>query len=159
MCWWRAMRDMAPGWKTLAPARRNARPSRLRRKSSAPWGKMWNEEAYQLLLDVYTLDKLLQVLPDKSLRAQRVAAALQAFTDIADFELPPEERRESFIKAREALRDAMACHNGSTAPLMWLIGQSHIDLAWLWPMEETYHKMVRTYSNQMTLLDEYPGSG
>ena len=51
----------------------------------------------------------------------------------------------------------MACHNGSTAPLMWLIGQSHIDLAWLWPMEETYHKMVRTYSNQMTLLDEYPG--
>ena len=118
---------------------------------------VWNEEAYQLLLDVYTLDKLLQVLPDKSLRAQRVAAALQAFTDIADFELPPEERRESFIKAREALRDAMACHNGSTAPLMWLIGQSHIDLAWLWPMEETYHKMVRTYSNQMTLLDEYPG--
>ncbi len=118
---------------------------------------VWNEEAYQLLLDVYTLDKLLQVLPDKSLRAQRVAAALQAFTDIADFELPPEARRESFIKAREALRDAMACHNGSTAPLMWLIGQSHIDLAWLWPMEETYHKMVRTYSNQMTLLDEYPG--
>lgn len=117
---------------------------------------LWNEEAYQLLLDVYTLDKLLQVLPDKSLRAQRVAAALQAFTDIADFELPPEERRASFVKAREALREVMACHNGSTAPLMWLIGQSHIDLAWLWPMEETYHKMVRTYSNQMTLLDEYP---
>ncbi len=61
---------------------------------------VWNEEAYQLLLDVYTLDKLLQVLPDKSLRAQRVAAALQAFTDIADFELPPEPRRESFRKAR-----------------------------------------------------------
>lgn len=118
---------------------------------------IWNEEAYQLLLDVYTLDKLLQALPDKSLRAQRVAAALQAFTDIADFELPPEERRESFVKAREALRETMACHNGSTAPLMWLIGQSHIDLAWLWPMEETYHKMVRTYANQMTLLDEYPG--
>lgn len=117
---------------------------------------VWNEEAYQLLLDVYTLDKLLQVLPDKSLRAQRVAAALQAYTDIADFELPPEARQESFRRAREALREVMACHNGSTAPLMWLIGQSHIDLAWLWPMEETYHKMVRTYSNQMALLDEYP---
>ncbi len=117
---------------------------------------VWNEEAYQLLLDVYTLTKLLQVLPDKSLRAQRVAKALERFTDIVDFELLPQQRQATFVQAREALRETMGCHNGSTAPLMWIIGQSHIDLAWLWPMEETFHKSVRTYANQMTLLDEYP---
>ena len=117
---------------------------------------LWNEEAYQLLMDVTTLSKLFQVLPDKSLRAQRVARALRAFLDTADFELPEEARRDSFVRAREALRDALNCRNGSTAPLMWLIGQSHIDLAWLWPMEDTLRKSVRTFSNQMTLMDEYP---
>lgn len=117
---------------------------------------VWNEDAYQLLMDVYTLTQLLKVLPEKSLRYQRVGAALQAYADIADFELPYQARHESFRKAREALRAALGCHNGSTAPLMWLIGQSHIDLAWLWPLEDTYRKSVRTFSNQLTLLDEYP---
>lgn len=117
---------------------------------------LWNEEAYQLLMDVTTLSSLFQVLPDKSLRAQRVAKALRAFTDIVDFELPAHERQETFVHARQALREALDCHNGSTAPLMWLIGQSHIDLAWLWPMEDTFRKSVRTFSNQMSLLDEYP---
>ncbi len=117
---------------------------------------VWNEEAYQLLLDVYTLHRLMKVLPEKSLRMQRVAAALDRFTHIADPELPMTERTESFRQARLTLREVLGCHNGSTAPLMWLIGQSHIDLAWLWPMEDTFRKSVRTYSNQMTLLDEYP---
>ena len=47
-------------------------------------------------------------------------------------------------------------HNGSTMPTMWVFGQSHIDLAWLWTTEETRRKAVRTYANQLTLMDEYP---
>ena len=39
---------------------------------------------------------------------------------------------------------------------MWMFGQSHIDLGWLWPLEETYHKAVRTYANQLSLMEEYP---
>lgn len=117
---------------------------------------VWNEEAYQLALDVLTLDWLLQTLPEKSLRAQKVRKALSDFVNIADFELPMPERTESFVRAREALRPAMECHNGSTAPTMWIFGQSHIDLAWLWPEEETRRKAVRTYSNQLGLMEEYP---
>ena len=116
----------------------------------------WNEDAYQLLLDVETLMKLLDILPDRSLRAQKVARALEDFTRLADFELPLAQRQESFRKARAALAPALACHNGSTAPEMWIFGQSHIDLAWLWPIEETWHKAARTYSNQLPLLEEYP---
>ena len=117
---------------------------------------IWNEDAYQLLMDVNTLTGLLQVLPDNSLRAQKVARALVDYTHIVHFDLPAQERRESFRKARGVLRDALACRNGSTAPVMWLIGQSHIDLAWLWPEEETWHKVARTYANQLTLMEEYP---
>ena len=116
----------------------------------------WNEDAYQLLLDVRVLQQLLEVLPDKSLRAQKVAEGLERFTEIVEFEQTRDGRDESYRRARKALAPLLACHNGSTAPTMWLIGQSHIDLGWLWPMEETYHKSARTYSNQLTLLKEYP---
>ena len=117
---------------------------------------VWNEDAYQLLMDVRTLSDLLEILPDKSLRAQKVAKALEDFTRVADFELPLPERHESFRRSREVLRPALECHNGSTAPTMWLVANSHIDLAWLWPAEETFHKAARTYSNQLALMKEYP---
>ena len=117
---------------------------------------VWNEDAYQLMLDVEALDSLQQILPDNSLRALRVAEDLDRFTRIADFELPHGPREESFRAAREALKKELSCVNGSTAPTMWLFGQSHIDLGWLWPLEETYHKAVRTYANQLSLMEEYP---
>ncbi|MBQ4580867.1 MAG: alpha-mannosidase [Clostridia bacterium] len=117
---------------------------------------VWNEDAYQLYLDVEILCDLLAQLDAKSLRYQKVAKALADFTHAADFELPLEARHESFRKAREVLAPALACHNGSTAPTMWLLGQSHIDLAWLWPQEETWHKVGRTYANQLALMEEYP---
>ena len=117
---------------------------------------LWNEDAYQLYLDVECLCGLLETLPEKSLRRQRVTKALMDFTCTADFELPMKERHESFRRAREVLAPALSCHNGSTAPTMWMMGQSHIDLAWLWPEEETWHKVARTYSNQLALMEEYP---
>ncbi len=117
---------------------------------------VWNEDAYQLYMDVETLCDLLPHLPEKSLRYQKVARALTDFTFTADFEAPLDVRHASFRKAREVLAPALSCRNGSTAPTMWLLGQSHIDLAWLWPEEETWHKVARTYANQLALMDEYP---
>ena len=123
----------------------------------APGGAaIWDEDAYQLLLDVETLARLLEVLPDRSLRAMKVAQALDDFTHVANFELPREQRRETYRAARKVLAPALQCRNGSTAPLFVVMGQSHIDLGWLWPVEETYHKASRTYANQLTLMKEYP---
>ncbi len=119
------------------------------------WG-IWNEDVYQVAMDAFTLYSLLSVLPEKSLRAQKVADALKKFTLIADLELPSEERTASIIKAGKVLKPALACVNGSSAPLMSIFGQSHLDLAWLWPLEETKHKCARTYSTQLALMDEYP---
>lgn len=117
---------------------------------------VWNEDAFQLMIDVEVLASLLTILPEKSLRAQKVAKALDEFTHICDFELPFEARNESFRRARAALQPVLECHNGSTAPRMWLVANSHIDLAWLWPVRETFHKSARTYSNQLSLMEEYP---
>jgi len=37
------------------------------------------------------------------------------------------------------------------------IGHAHIDTAWLWPLEETYRKCVRTFASQLRLMDRLPG--
>lgn len=37
-----------------------------------------------------------------------------------------------------------------------LSGHAHIDLAWLWPMEETRRKLRRTFSSVLALLERYP---
>ncbi len=117
---------------------------------------LFNEDAYQLFMDVDTLTRLHDLLPEGSLRREKIEKALEDFTHTVDLELPEQERNVSYRQGRAILHAVLDCHNGSTAPLLRLIGQSHIDLAWLWPMEETYHKSVRTYANQLALMDEYP---
>jgi alpha-mannosidase len=37
-----------------------------------------------------------------------------------------------------------------------LAGQAHLDLAWLWPLEETVRKARRTFWNACQLLERYP---
>lgn len=96
---------------------------------------IWNEDAYQLWLDVSTLRMLLDELPEDSLRAAKIADGLEAFTRVVDFEQPAQERNACYRAARELLRPLMACENGPTMPRMWAVGNAHLDLAWLWPQQ------------------------
>ncbi len=41
-------------------------------------------------------------------------------------------------------------------PYVGIIGHSHLDTAWLWPVAETRRKLVRTVSNAVTLLKRHP---
>ena len=117
---------------------------------------IWNEDAYQLYIDLETLKQLAEQVDPESLRADRLAEALERATLIVDFEQPLEQRIESYRAARAALRPALAAVNGSTAPVFYAVGNAHLDLAWLWPMAETHRKTSRTFAAQLRLLEEYP---
>ena len=39
---------------------------------------------------------------------------------------------------------------------VWLTGHAHLDLAWLWPLEETRRKARRTFHSAVGLLADYP---
>jgi len=39
---------------------------------------------------------------------------------------------------------------------VWLTGHAHIDLAWLWPLEETKRKARRTFHSVVGLMTDYP---
>lgn len=117
---------------------------------------IWNEEAYQLWMDADTLRHLLGVLDERSLRAAKVAKALEQFTLAVDFEQDRAGRIADYKKAREILKPALEAKNGSTMPMFYAVGNSHLDLAWLWPMHETYRKTARTFAAQLRLIDQYP---
>jgi alpha-mannosidase len=117
---------------------------------------IWEEEAYQLWLDVETLYQLRDNIDPNSLRVAEIDQALRDFTVIVDLELPYEERFATFRAGRERLKSLLECVNGSTAPILFAFGHAHIDVAWLWPLAETQRKCARTFSTQLSLMEEYP---
>ncbi|MDD5899077.1 MAG: glycoside hydrolase family 38 C-terminal domain-containing protein [Clostridia bacterium] len=116
---------------------------------------VWNETVFQAAMDYQVLYSLVKKLPPKSLRAMKIIEGLKAFTIMADFELPPDRLTQSVAEADRVLQPLLACRNGSTAPEYTVFGQSHLDMAWLWPVEETMRKSARTYANQLALMEEY----
>ncbi|MBN1807863.1 MAG: alpha-mannosidase [Planctomycetes bacterium] len=68
--------------------------------------------------------------------------------------------RDNRSRAREARKQlAPLYEQRSSAALPWLMlaGHAHIDVAWLWPLEETVRKCSRTFSTALRYLGEYSG--
>ena len=117
---------------------------------------IWEEDAYQLWLDVETLYQLRDFIDPESLRVAEIDQGLRDLTTIVDFELPQPEMIATIRACRDRLKPLLACVNGSTAPLMFAFGHAHIDVAWLWPLAETERKAGRTFSTALALMQEYP---
>jgi alpha-mannosidase len=118
---------------------------------------IWEEDAYQLWMDVETLFSLRENMDQLSLRVAEIDAGLHDFTTIVDFELPLEDMLKTFRAARKRLAPLMRTKNSATTPTMFAFGHGHLDIAWLWPLAETDRKVARTFSNQVELINEYPG--
>ena len=56
----------------------------------------------------------------------------------------------------EVLSDKRVVGEKSQFGEFGLIGHSHLDTAWLWPVEETLHKAARTFSNALSVMERYP---
>lgn len=71
----------------------------------------------------------------------------------------PERARCAVERAREALVARLAELRREHPPVgrLALTGHAHLDLAWLWPVEETRRKGRRTFANVLSLMERYPG--
>jgi alpha-mannosidase len=78
--------------------------------------------------------------------------ATQPLTPLSDTVFPViDQARETLASDLATLRAAYPSI-GAVA----LTGHAHIDLGWLWPVEETRRKIVRTGWSVMNLMDRYP---
>ena len=70
-------------------------------------------------------------------------------------ELEPEDP-STWQVAKDRLAKLYENKNGSFTHEITALGHAHIDTAWLWPIEETYRKTVRTFSSALRYMQEYP---
>jgi alpha-mannosidase len=69
-----------------------------------------------------------------------------------------DRERESVTVAAQELAEALdeLAARYPKQGAVTLAGHAHIDLAWLWPLDETERKARRTFWTAVTLLDRYP---
>jgi len=115
-----------------------------------------NESFYQFFIDLKIVYQLRNSLEPGSLRVSEIDRGLRKLVAELDWSLPEAELEKEADKGRSILKPLLDCVNGSTTPKLFMMGQSHLDIAWLWPIEETKRKIARTLSNQLSLLEEYP---
>ncbi|AZK45219.1 alpha-mannosidase [Paenibacillus lentus] len=97
------------------------------------------------------------LLPEQDFRRTRLVEtlhrAMDQFVALSAKEICDGEAIEHIEKE---LKDRIQEIGGNAEGMQHMVGQSHIDIAWLWPIRETVRKVSRTFSTVDALMDEYP---
>jgi alpha-mannosidase len=64
--------------------------------------------------------------------------------------------RATWSPARGILADLLAHRGAEPRHRVTAVGHAHLDSAWLWPLAESRRKVIRSFANQLTLMDRYP---
>lgn len=92
---------------------------------------------------------------DREVTLETLARAL----DLLDLRAPHSDAyAASVAHAREYLRTEYYAKRAPLEPIAYAdcVGHTHIDVAWLWDLEQTRHKAVRSFSTVLQLMDRYP---
>lgn len=115
---------------------------------------LFNQDAWDLYLDYVVLADLLKQ-PEPADRLTPWTGRIMAVLNEVLNELRPEDPM-TWPKARARMQDLYKCNNATYQHEISAIGHAHIDTAWLWPLAETRRKCVRTFSNALAYMEDYP---
>ncbi|SFJ22937.1 alpha-mannosidase [Paenibacillus sp. UNC496MF] len=110
-----------------------------------------HEDVRQLYYDYEVLLDYAENAGDKSARTARI---VQALYDAHLLLRRPSD--EAVAEARRILGAELAKRGGDPTMTATAVGHAHIDLAWLWPIRETYRKGARTFSTVLRNMERYP---
>lgn len=118
-----------------------------------------DETTEEFLTELKIVLQLFKTLPQNNYRKWEAANVLEALYEVIPQRpeyCEPDEIRAALCKGRTILSPFLSQRNTATKPFVGLIGHSHLDTAWLWPVKETVRKAARTFSNALTLMERYP---
>lgn len=107
--------------------------------------------------DLRTILGVVRTLPEGDLTATRLRQALVASTNALDFH--GRYGSVCVAQASRVLDDHLAALRQRVPPKDYdvhLVGNSHIDVTWLWTLPETRAKMGRTTATALRYMDELP---
>ncbi len=119
-----------------------------------------DEPVKDFVFDLQAVLQMAQVLPDNNFLKARARNTLeQVYGELIQSPLHCQEDvwHASLERCREIMADVL--HHSAperTRGYVGIIGHSHMDTAWLWPIDETVRKCARTYANALSLMDQYP---
>ena len=97
-------------------------------------------------------------LPEDSVERVRILGALDRAIIQVDFREPGSDAfYQSIPVAADQLRTELYdAPTGSAAPTAIAVGQTHIDLAWFWPLDVNRFKIGRSVATVLDLMERYP---
>ncbi|MBE6782920.1 MAG: alpha-mannosidase [Ruminococcaceae bacterium] len=89
--------------------------------------------------------------------AELIRAALkEAFTHV-NFDLDGEEFKAELLLAQKVLKDKVYNNpNYSSIGKLALVGNSHLDIVFMWAYKEYVRKLGRTHATMLRLMEQYP---
>ena len=89
--------------------------------------------------------------------AETIRAALKEAFLYVDFDLPDEEFKKGLKKAQKILKDQVYNNqNYSSIGKLSLVGNSHLDIVFMWAYKEYIRKLGRTHATMLRLMEQYP---
>lgn len=117
------------------------------------------EDVDQLYYDINVPYEACLMLQDGSREWETTLRTLNNALNLLDMRKPYSEAfHASIAAARAYMEENYYAINRQQTPeaIADCIGHTHIDVAWLWDLEQTRHKAARTFSTMLKLMEEYP---
>lgn len=113
---------------------------------------------------IYDFKTLLQIylsLPDSNYKKWDAYNIIQHVYEIVPqmpWEIEKDIWHSNLVEAIDLMNPILTAEatNKDNAAFIGLVGHSHLDTAWLWPVKETLRKAARTFSNALNIMDSYP---
>ncbi len=110
----------------------------------------FRRNVWNLMLDVDVLLSLMECYDKTHPRRMRILKGLS--TAIEEYRLDPARA----LDARKILKDLFHTPANPADLTACAVGHAHIDTGWLWPVHVTEGKVIRTFANQVNLIERYP---
>ena len=107
--------------------------------------------------DIKTAYDVLRLIPQDSEDAVFTLKALNESLNLLDLRVAySKEFYESLEAADKYFEENYFAKTNIESPIVYCVGHTHIDVAWLWTLATTRDKSVRSFSTVLELMDRYP---
>lgn len=110
-------------------------------------------EAY--IYDIEVAFEALEYIEDEYIRS-KVYSAVDDSLHTVNYDFENDEVIKSIAEARVIYNDLISQIKWTPQSEVIMTGHSHIDVAWLWRVQESIRKSARTFSNVVNLMNQYP---
>lgn len=127
-------------------------------KEFRPYLSIMETEVEQYYFDVYVPFEILMILEKDETNYHILLNCVNDSVNLLDMRKP--FSKEFFASLREASasihKELYEKCTGNYTEEVFCVGQTHIDIAWLWTLGITRRKAVRSFSTVLQLMEQYP---